>query len=103
MEYDKIYFWDYVKRVCLQMTARNIKYNQKYLNEIAEWCEIHSYIMRPDILNYPEHNSRYLHQCYYNLQEKYDRGIITEKEYNEILNTVTVCLNSSVQQIKELL
>ena len=23
---------------------------------------------------YPEHNERYLKQCFYNLQEKYDRG-----------------------------
>lgn len=36
--------------------------------------------------NYPEHNNRYLKQCYYNLQEKYDRGIITEEEWKKIEN-----------------
>lgn len=27
------------------------------------------------------HNKRYLRQCYYNLEEKYDRGGISEKEW----------------------
>lgn len=27
------------------------------------------------------HNNRYLNQCYYNLEEKYDRGGIPEKEW----------------------
>lgn len=30
------------------------------------------------------HNDRYLTQCYYNLQEKYDRGGITEEEWSKI-------------------
>jgi hypothetical protein len=29
-------------------------------------------------------NKRYLLQCYYNLQEKYDCGGITEKQWNKI-------------------
>ena len=34
--------------------------------------------------HYPEHNDRYLRQCYFNLQEKYDRGIITFDEWKKI-------------------
>ena len=30
------------------------------------------------------HNDRYLAQCYYNLQEKYDCGGITEDEWQKI-------------------
>lgn len=30
------------------------------------------------------HNKRYLRQCYYNLEEKYDRGGIPEKEWMKI-------------------
>lgn len=30
------------------------------------------------------HNERYLRQCYYNLQEKYDDGIIPEEEWNRL-------------------
>ena len=31
-------------------------------------------------LKYKEHNDRYLLQCFYNLQEKYDRG---QKDYSQ--------------------
>ena len=85
MDYNKLYFWDYVKRIVYQMEQRGIKYQQKYYDEFVDWCEVHSYIMRPDILNYPEHNDRYLKQCLYNLEEKYDRGIITKDEYEKII------------------
>lgn len=39
------------------------------------------------------HDERYLKQCFYNLQEKYDRGIITEKEWNDIANSPVVIIN----------
>ena len=32
------------------------------------------------------HNERYFKQCYYNLEEKYDCGGITEEEFIKILN-----------------
>ena len=31
-------------------------------------------------------NDRYLTQCYYNLQEKYDRGGIPEAEWQKVVN-----------------
>ena len=77
--HDYCYFNSYVLRVVLELNNRNIKYNSKYLDEIREFCE-NDYITE----NYPEHNDRYLKQCYYNLQEKYDRGIIIEEEWNKI-------------------
>ena len=62
------------------MSKRNIKFNKKYLEELKYFgCY-------PETTNknYPEHNDRYLKQCYYNLQEKYDRGIITKDEWVKI-------------------
>ena len=41
------------------------------------------------------HNKRYLKQCYYNLQEKYDRGGIPEKEF-EVLTKGYVVLGGGV-------
>ena len=32
------------------------------------------------------HNDRYLRQCFYNLEEKYDCGLITEEEFKPILH-----------------
>ena len=35
-----------------------------------------------------EHNFRYFLQCYYNLQEKYDRGGIKEEDWEIIVNSI---------------
>ena len=77
--YNKGIFLIYVYDILEEMEKRNIKYNKKILEEIKEFC---GYFAKIDM--YQEHNDRYLQQCYYNLQEKYDRGIITEQEWNNI-------------------
>ena len=38
-----------------------------------------------------EHNNRYLLQCLYNLQEKYDRGGIAENDWQKIFSTNELC------------
>ena len=55
----------------------------KYMQEIGQFCENKNKKI-PDYIYYPEHNDRYLKQCLYNLQEKADRGIITEEEWKMI-------------------
>ena len=35
-----------------------------------------------------EHNFRYFLQCYYNLQEKYDHGGISKKDWQNIINLI---------------
>ena len=84
MDYDKIYFIRYVLRIAEELEARKINYKGKYIEEIFEFC--FSKQTLKDWLNYPIHNDRYLKQCYYNLQEKYDRGIITEVEWDKIVD-----------------
>ena len=79
MDYDKTYFLAYVDLVRGEMCKRNIKYQDKYFHEIVEFCNYDIGIMA-----YSEHNDRYLKQCYYNLQEKADRGIVTQEEWKKI-------------------
>ena len=43
------------------------------------------------------HNDRYLMQCYYNLEEKYDRGGIPFKEWNDICTF----MNNNVRNWKQ--
>jgi uncharacterized protein (TIGR02328 family) len=81
MDYNKQYFLNYVVRVTIEMSSRNMNWNRKFLDEIYEFCNFPTYITGE---NYNEHNNRYLKQCYYNLQEKYDRGIITKEEWQKI-------------------
>ena len=82
MDYNKIYFFRYVLRVVDEMSSRNIKYQEKYFFEIGDFCL--GTTTTKDWYNYKEHNDRYLKQCYYNLQEKFDRGIITKEEWEKI-------------------
>lgn len=86
MDYDKGYFGLYVNKVLEEFNNRNIKFNRKLADEIADFV-----LEGRDIKyvcnyfnHYPEHNDRYLKQCYYNLEEKADRGIISEEEWKPI-------------------
>ena len=81
--YNKKYFLNYVCLVLQEFEKRNIKYNNKYLFEIRDFCLDNGAIVSYNLM-YQEHNDRYLKQCYYNLQEKYDRGIITKEEWQKI-------------------
>lgn len=99
--YDKKYFYNYITRICQEMLKRNIKYQDKYLYEIMDFCECTGNSLYPiDKLNYLEHNERYLIQCYFNLQEKYDRKMILEDDWkfiqefwnNFIENKIKNCL-----------
>ena len=82
MNYDKVYFLNYIDLVLEEMKRRGIKYNFDLYNEMYNFC-----ISNASVNNYPEHNDRYLNQCYFNLQEKYDRGIISKEEWNKIKDT----------------
>ena len=81
-KYSRLTFVDYVFRVSSEMDKRKIKYKKSYLTEFLDFAGLTTLDM-----NYVEHNDRYLKQCCYNLQEKYDRGIITEEEWQKIFET----------------
>lgn len=76
---DKTLFNNYVLRVIHELRKRNIKFQEKYYVEIAQFCDLSI-----TDTNYKEHNDRYLAQCYYNLEEKHDRGIISDEEWHPI-------------------
>ena len=78
MDYDNEVFGYYVRHVVNEMNRRHIRFQTKY------WAEILNFTGDYITEHYEEHNDRYLKQCYYNLQEKYDRGIITKEEWELI-------------------
>lgn len=82
MEHDRRCFETYVMTVVISLIMRDIKFQEKYWFEILDFCKTSKapYNIDP----YPEHNDRYLRQCYYNLQEKYDRGIVSKEEWELI-------------------
>ena len=79
MNYDRTMFSSYVHLVIEELKNRGIKFQHKYWKEIVDFCALSVYDFP-----YKEHNDKYLTQCYYNLEEKFDRGIITEKEWSAI-------------------
>ena len=86
--YSKEYFIEYVWNIQKELNDRNIKFQSKYYNEIYNFCDEDINYDNKKHLLYPEHNKRYLIQCFYNLQEKYDRGIISDIEYSKIQNFI---------------
>lgn len=85
INYGKAMFYNYLVMICIEMDKRGISYKQEYFNEIHKFCRYCGNELYPmENLHYPEHNDRYLTQCFYNLQEKYDRGIITKEEWEKI-------------------
>lgn len=81
-----MYFGEYVNRVVCELEERNISYNEKLKFEIYNFCCSVSNGISKLNNTYPDHNDRYLKQCYYNLEEKADRGIISEEEWQPIQN-----------------
>ena len=81
MDYDKDYFMHYVDLVIEELYKRNIKHQYKYEIELRKFC---NYKVSNNM--YEEHNNRYLRQCISNLEEKFDRGIISREEWVKIID-----------------
>lgn len=83
-KYDKEYLLHYSLKVKNEMLNRGFK--------IKSWKNYDNYfsdtINKEKPLRYPEHNFRYLCQCFYNLQEKYDRGQkdFSTEQYERLFN-----------------
>lgn len=82
MNYDIEHFKIYARLVYAEMIRRG--YN-------ANIFKFTKYLFGWDPLSVQElfngwHDNRYLTQCYYNLQEKYDCGGITDEDWNKVEN-----------------
>lgn len=85
--YDVAYLGQYFLLVNRQCIERSINTSAKYDNSILTKV-MNNTIFKDEIYwenyTFKEDNARYLKQCYYNLQEKYDRGIIDKEEWKKI-------------------
>ena len=91
LDYPKNHFWTYhaliVKEMsdrCYRITANSMdKFSSNYYLFAHSHLDDYKVIKAIDV--YPDwHNERYLKQCLYNLQEKYDCGGISEDEWELI-------------------
>lgn len=84
LDYPLEHFWKYSLLVFYEMRHRGYKCDfDKFEKWIIE-SMAYGYIPTQDQLFPNWHNDRYLTQCYYNLQEKYDCGGISEDEWNKV-------------------
>ena len=87
-EYDRVHLLAYSLLVISEMEERGIKINSlDNFTKFFEYTRLMSIDQREKFEPFPEHhNYRYLRQCFYNLQEKYDRGQkdFTRRQYQEI-------------------
>lgn len=83
MDYDKSYFANYTYDIYQELLKRNIKCRNIYMQEILNFAQIKS---KTATKIFSEHDDEYLTICYYNLKEKFIRGIISFEEWNLIDN-----------------
>jgi uncharacterized protein (TIGR02328 family) len=86
-EYPKKDLFLYSLKVILTMQRRGCNINLKNFIDyfqIKDYKEMQKILLSNAKTFVKKMNKRYLLQCYYNLQEKYDCGGITEKQWNKI-------------------
>ena len=81
MDYPIEHFAMYSYLIYDEMKTRKYKCNY---NKFSKWIDINTGMPFVNNLFKDWHNNRYLTQCYYNLQEKYDCGGISKEEWNKI-------------------
>ena len=95
MDYPIDHFINYSAEVARVMTNRGYqvdlkKFTQYFDDDVINKCKKLSVYQ---IFN-NWHDNRYLRQCFYNLQEKYDCGGMTKIEYEKILDGIPVILGA---------
>lgn len=97
LNYSAIHFICYVDSVLSEMSNRGYKisksayvnFTKNMNNAKSYFCGSENSITKNGV--FPNwHNDRYLRQCYYNLQEKYDCGAITHEEWLNIERKISV-------------
>ena len=88
MDYPMSHFWSYGMLVYNEMIRRGYKVD---IRKLKKWISAHDTVKVGTRKLYSNwHNNRYYNQCFYNLQEKYDCGGITEEEWDVVLHDFNI-------------
>lgn len=93
MDYKLSHFYKYCELVVGEMHNRGYKITDSATDKIFSIADYNirveaDVIVTKDDLFRGWHNNRYLMQCYYNLQEKYDCGGVKEADWQKIQEVV---------------
>ena len=94
-DYPQIHFIEYTNRILNEMKRRHYKVSEaSYLRFVENLKQGYKHFFHGIMIDknvYPEWmNERYLRQCYYNLQEKYDCGGITNEEWKKVIQKMEI-------------
>lgn len=85
-DYPKWHLMDYALRVCKECERRGYKIDRyKFFKWFDRWDDGTVNAGTRDLF-FAWHTDRYLYQCYYNLEEKFDAGAISKDAWLEINN-----------------
>lgn len=96
LDYDYNHFISYCYFLRKEMRRRGYRTMERVWDKIVKLKPNYSIVPLPEIFK-EIHNQRYLIQCYYNLQEKYDRGGIQQEDWNRISQVVEPYLSRGEQ------
>lgn len=88
LDYSLDEFKCYTKMIINEMQRRGYKISSVSIKNFKENAKnAEQYFGKKRTLELYEriHNERYLIQCFYNLEEKYDRGMFSKEEYDKLL------------------
>lgn len=88
MDYTQWHFMKYTIEVCMELEKRGYKVNRyRFFKWFDQWNDgtVKTHDIDHDELFTDWHNDRYLKQCFYNMQEKFDCGGIPSDEFGSVL------------------
>lgn len=87
-DHDKEYLRTYTWEILNEMMKRHFKIGSEALTNACNYFEGKMFRNCEKDLHFPEHNIGYFRQCFFNLQEKFERGQkdFSFDEYYEILD-----------------
>lgn len=83
-------FATYCKMIIDEVRARKYNVSKSTIEKLNSYCKQNIEMIATTNVDKAEnpfpgfHNDRYLRQCFYNLEEKYDDGIISDDEWKEV-------------------
>lgn len=84
LDYPLSHLWSYGNRIYVEMTYRGFRAD---LDKLAKYFPVQDQKLLSMAQIWPSwHTNRYLLQCYYNLQEKYDCGGVPASEWLPIVD-----------------
>lgn len=96
MDYDMAHFNTYIYLVYSEMKRRGYNVRKDSVDKINKLIGDNPCMVDFDRLYANWHNDRYLKQCYYNLQEKFDCNGIPVAEWEKFRNKVVEILGESI-------